>query len=560
MEPEFRAKLQATPSEPAEAYVWFYVDEKEAPEKEWLIGEPSSGAATASDREASTRAGAVSIAAKLAAVPMVELSGNSNPDVMYGVPVVRIRATLAAFDAIGTWPEVWRIDPVPDHYAEFSDDYYYTTLENWPDQLGGYDGTGVTVATYEGDIPDSWANLPGRLPGSCQDSTGPTSTAKCHCPTLNHWNSHPRAMMGVVRRNTGILGMANGATTIMANHTGGCTTHGNDNYASALNWATANGATVISHSAGTGASGLQASAHDRFFDYKASVSPYPFIAGASANAPLGYVQNRMRNGTCVGGSIETAGADRSQVVMASTSWWNGAEGLEVPHVVALAEHVDTAGFALNDVSVTGGSSAATAEVAGIAASMQELNGTLKNWPEVMVPGLLVSANEDVDGVVLNLDDSVDDRDGAGLVNALQAWAVLQSSSKVDGGNVAAQLGHDYGSITSSSTPAQTYYSEVYNAQVPAGGQLRVASLLQARPTCPQNPGSFDCSADPYPLHALILYDGALLAGYSVGSGSNYQYIAKTNTSGATKTYTVRIYLADWGGLSATTWGLAWSSL
>jgi len=46
----------------------------------------------------------------------------------------------------------------------------------------------------------------------------------------------------------------------------------------------------------------------------------------------------------------------------------------------------------------------------------------------------------------------------------------------------------------------------------------------------------------------------------VGSGSNYQYIAKTNTSGATKTYTVRIYLADWGGLSATTWGLAWSSL
>jgi hypothetical protein len=559
LEPGFRKTLEMEPDEAREAYVWFYVDESDAPEKEWLIGEPTAAAATAALRETRMRAAAAAVAKKLHAVPAVDVATDVLGPEEYGIPVVRVRAKLAELEQIGSWPEVWRIDPVPTKLTPQSDTYYFTTQEWLLDYYHGYDGTGRTVALYEGAYPDSWANLPGAVAGSCSDEFNVQK--KCHCAAVTARHAHPRGVAGVVRRSMGILGMANEASTIAANYLGGCQPNGPDSFSSALNWATSNGAQVIvSTDLITPGTGL-----DFFFDYKASVSPYPVIVGVAGNDSNSNVGSHHRNGLVTGGALESPSGnlDRSAATTDPTKSWRnptGAPGFEVPHIAAISEDVTTAGKAANTVLTNfGGTSAAAPQVGGVAASLHEANPDIRNWPEVMVPGLMVSANEDLDGTPLNLHDDWDDRDGAGLLNAYNALLVLQSTSKVHGNNAPARAAHDYHFISPYNTPAQTFWAEEYFARVPAGLELRVAALLQTRPTCPQSPGSGSCTADPYPTFALFVFDGSTLVRVALNSSSNYQYISHFNTSGAQKDFKIKIFLGYWNGLSQTTFGVAWDS-
>ena len=131
------------------------------------------------------------------------------------MPVLRVSGTQDALTTVGSWPEVWRVDSVPTELAQQSDNYYTTTVENVLDTVFGYDGTGQTIAQYEGNRPDSWANLTGAPAGNCQGYLG--NQRLCHC-AAGALSNHPRLTIGVARRATGILGMANDATTIMANH------------------------------------------------------------------------------------------------------------------------------------------------------------------------------------------------------------------------------------------------------------------------------------------------------------------------------------------------------
>ena len=173
---------------------------------------------------------------------------------------------------------------------------------------------------------------------------------------------------------------------------------------------------------------------------------------------------------------------------------------------------------------------------------------------------MVSADEDTDGTVLSINDGVDDKDGAGLINAWEGLQVLDATSKVDGGNTPARAGHDFASLFSSSTPAQSFYSEAYVARVPNNTQLRAAFFVQTRPTCPTNPGSGSCSANPYPWIALLVYDGPTWVATAYNSNTNYSYLAFTNTSGVQKDYTLKLWIVSWNGLTSTTFGGAWSSL
>jgi hypothetical protein len=567
MEPEFREQLEA-PGADQPAYVWFYVDETDLPNKEWLVAEPKDLAVVAATREARMRVAGAEHREMLLEIPGLDVMTDVGAPSEYGIPVLLVRGNLAALEAAGSLPGTWRIDPVPkkEDLKPADDTYYTTTLENIIDLLGGLDGTGQTVAIFEYVYPNSWANLPGAPSGNCTDRLG--ASRKCHCSAGTYGDdeleiNHATAMMGVVRRSTGILGMANDATTIMANWSGNCTTNGPDAISSALNWATSNGARVISHSECTG-TGDTETAHDRFFDYKASVPPYPFIAAAGGNVFGDVVCNKRRNGIVVGGSIETPGSsDRSLVQIDNKSWKNpyaSVTEFELPHLTAISERVDTAGFWSGQTfSNAGGTSVAAPQVAGIAASLHEANAALRSWPEVMFAGLMASANEDTDGTVLNLHDSVDDRDGAGLVNAYEALATLHGNSKKNGGNSPSREGHDYGHMYSSSTPTSSWYGEDWFVRVPNNRQGRIAGLLQSRPSCPQNPGSSSCSSNPYPNFGVFLYDGGSLVRYSVSSKNNYQYIAITNSSGVQKDYKIRIYMYNWNGLSSTTFGVAWNS-
>lgn len=562
--PGLRTVAETNPNKLHEAYVWFRIDESGAAAKDVLLGDAVAASEATALQDAALRKVAGILAARIASLSNVESLTEVDSPQIYGIPVIRLRAPLAELETIGSWPEVWRVDLAPGQGELYSDNYYYTTGESVLDYFG-YDGTGVTVAIYEWDRPDRWENLPGVPSGSCYTLGG---SKKCHCAS-GGTNAHSRLVTGVVRRNTGILGMANGATTIIAN--GGidsCKTHGPDKWASALNWARVNGANVINHSASTMTwNDPNPNAGDFLFDYQANSYPYPLIVTAAGNGAADYVGNKLRNGLVVGGGVETAGQDRSQVFW-STQWYSGtaflngtdgASGYELPHLTAISVDVTTAGYYETFTEVSGGTSMAAPEVAGIAASVLEANSSLIGWPEALVPGLMASADEDTDGAILNLHDGVDDRDGAGLVNGYQALVVLSAGSKVNGGNPPMRQGHDYGAILAAYTPAMTFYSEQYVARVPPGFPLRVAAMLAARPTCPQNPDSDDCSADPYPRFGLFVYDGSTPVGLSINPNSNYQYVSFVNTSGVQKDYTIKVYLVAWNGLPSTTWGMAWST-
>ncbi len=553
----FRQRLEQEPDAPLEAYVWFYVDESDASDKEWLVAEASVATAAAALRESRMRTAAGALVKKLHVSTDVQVATDVVAPDEYGIPVVRVRATLAELEQIGAWPEVWRIDPVPPHFTPQSDTYYYTTVDHYLDGLFGYDGTGQTVALFEQARPDSWASLPGAVAGSCADEFGVQK--KCHCAAgVTH--SHPRYVAGIVRRSSGILGMANAAATIAANTLGGCQSNGPDSISSALNWATTNGARVIVTTDGI----APGTAIDFFFDYKATVSPYPIVVGVAGNNSAADVASHHRNGLVTGGALESPPGNSNRAAATTDpakSWRNptGTAGFEVPHIAAISEDVTGAGKYQGTGEVSGGTSATAPQVGGVAASIHEANSALMSWPEAMVPGLMVSANEDLDLTPLNLHDNWDDRDGAGLLNAYHAMLVLQSSSRLHGGSPASRAAHDYHVLTSAGTPEGSFYIEAYAARVPAGVELRVAAFLQTRPTCPQNPGSGSCTADPYPFFGLFVYDGAILVRAAPNASSNYQYISHVNTTGVQKDYTVKIYMGPWNGLTQTTFGVAWDS-
>ncbi len=566
-----------------DAHVWFRIDLGDAPEKEAELTDPVQSAQFGAKREARTRLAAHALAESIKWVPGLEVVTKVAAPVEYGAPVLRVRGSAAALHQIGKLPTVWRVMLENDSSQAHSADVYCTTETDDIDPLG-IDGTGQTVAVLESSSPDSFLNLPNAVADANGCQPNPFyggGRKKCHCPA-GGISSHPRAMAGVIANSsTSFGGLADQATLLFANW-GGCTTNGPDQFSSGLNWAVSNGARIISRSEGWPPpwesldDGMQTS-RDFLVDYTVSRSPYPFVAESTGNDAGFPSANVLRNGMVVGGGNETSGCNRGDVGFANTSWSNPNpaayfKGFEVPHIVAIAANVDTAGPLLGQVDTTGGSSAATAQVAATVASLHEANSALRSWPEVVVPGLMVSANEDVDGVALNLHDDWDDRDGAGLLNAGSAYLTLNTSRKMNGGNSPEPRGHDYGGIAPSQTPAGTPYSEVWNARIDNGRTLRVAALLQSRPNCPSNPGCNEqyeggviggcsatniCSANPYVIFSLEIWEGSTLHTLSFNASTSYQFASWQNTSGSTRTYQIRVTPLNYGGLTYTTWGMAW---
>lgn len=564
-----------------DAHVWFRIDLGDAPDKDAEVTDSTLSAQFSSKRESRTRVAAHALAASVSGVPGLEVVTNVAAPTEYGAPILRVRGTQAALYHVGKLPTVWRVMLESDAAQPHSADFYCTTETDDIDALG-VDGTGQTVAILENTSPDSYLNLTNAIgdASGCQPDPSYGSPKKCHCPSGTR-SAHPRAMAGVVANSsTSFGGLADQASLIFANW-GGCTTYGPDQFSSGLKWAV-NNARIVSRSEGWPPpwesldDGMQSS-RDFLVDYTAAGSPYPFIVESTGNDQSFPSANVIRNGMVVGGGVESSGCNRAGVNFANTSWSNPNPaapnmGFEVPHIVAIAANADTAGKDLNAVEQTGGSSAAAAQIAATVASLHEANSAIRSWPEVVVPGLMVSANEDVDGVLLNLHDAWDDRDGAGLLDAAGARLTLSSARKLNGGNSPEPRGHDYGGIYSAQTPPGTSYSEVWNARIDNSRTLRVAALLVSRPNCPSNPGcneqleggvvggcsaSSICSANPYVIFALEIWEGSTLRAISVNSSTSYQFATWKNTSGTTKTYQIKITPYNYGGLPSTTWGMAW---
>jgi len=483
-------------------------------------------------------------------------------------PIVSVRATSAILHSIGGLPGVVRVSRSIQEEVEesklFSENYISLTESDFLDSAG-YNGSGVTVDVLEGDRPFWIANLV--LPsGSC--SGVDFIPYECSDATMSPFAGwHSRSVMAVMRNSvTANMGVADGITGIFSNGT----------WPDAVNWGLDHFASVFNRSAGPNPPaffGPPQTATDIYLDYVAMwSSTRPTITISAGNHGVGKrTSNSLRNGLVVGGT--TDGASLGSLNMYNDNADNGsqaansggANGWELPHVVAVAQHVDVSGQYPGTTTQFGGTSAAAPQVAGIVAALQQANPALIGHPEVMMAGIMAGASGNPDANLggtwpLDLDDGIDDADGAGFVRGLNSWYALSSGSRHHGGEAATNKGYDWDVIWASTTPEYSYYYEFWNVRAYPGETIRVAGVFSSWADCPSPAGQYNCTGNPYPLFILWLRDASTGAVVDVSADydSNYEFVSATNNTGAAHDYYVQVEPVYWNGLPGEYFGIAWS--
>lgn len=294
---------------------------------------------------------------------------------------------------------------------------------------------------------------------------------------------------------------------------------------------------------------------DRLFDYWTRHSPYPLVAASAGNARSGGVPtNKGFNILCVGGSDDQGDSDRSNdTIYASSRSTNPSSphnDRELPVLVAPAVNVSAA-----NLNVTG-TSASAPQVAAAAAQIQYVNSAIAPWPEVQRAILMVGADENVDGPVLDLSDATDDRDGAGAVNFALATTLAQASNKKNGGNDPAQAGFDYGTMNFTSDFTDGYYNEVYQARFPLSGmRLRVVLAWDSTASCSDSSDPESCTSDTLDgdLDLEVFMNGSF---YDASTSWDNSYEFVEIPMAANTTYQIKIRRASYTNPS-TYFGIAW---
>jgi Subtilase family len=560
---------------PLTADVWFatrQADDEKVPPKPDLL------AMAAADRDAVLAAHDLAIADRANEVvstiqslwPGIEIRQDS-PAFTGGGPVLQVVAAAPALRAVGDLDGVIDVgltllakDDVPA-----SEVWYDVDQFGWP-VVFGIDGDGVKVEDILGSAGVYDSTYLGLPTGSCDPPNG--ANYQCFCPAAAPLAGDPSGavnpcaaghmqhVLSVIKNTWGTLrgGAARHSTPLAGNGSALCA---NSTFSGMVQWGIASGVNVVNRS---GTTPLSAS---RYLDYVATAAPFPTIVAASGNGPdanPGTVASLLRNGPVVGAANDHGSTSRTGLAMATFSkWQNYTPYWELPHLVAPGVNIDTvSNFPAAGVRGCDGTSFATPQVSGVVASLMERYPNLKSWPEAVLPILLVSsftsaAPAGPDGTSFALDNGVDDKDGAGALDALDAATV--ANYKVDLGNSASAYGYDYGSSSSSSWPAGTFLgNSLFRAQVANGAWLRVAAVMLNHPSCGLPPNESNCTSDHYPHYVLWVMDANGNYYWSASYDNNYQYLLVHNTS-PSQTYSIYLYMSDWQGLYYDTWSVAWST-
>jgi len=438
-------------------------------------------------------------------------------------------------------------------------------------QYLGEDGDGVSVADVLGGpgVYDTRKLDPAS--GSCDAPYGPDYD--CYCAASSPGQTHATHMQWVmsVIKNTWGASLPSGAARharTLADNSGDGACGSVVHLEQFIPWAVNHGATVINRSATNSVNMsryLDCVAAGPYYCAGAPVA-YPSIVAAAGN--YGYdILSHLDNGLVVGGADDHDGTrDRTTMGMYVDSSWHNIDDEELPHLVAPAVHID---FVTDDASgnpalgTKDGTSFSAPQVSGAIASLQETNTALTYWPEAVIPIMLVSAFDEAnpdgpDGTASALGDNIDDKDGAGLLAAGEAWEVVYAGQK-SVGNTPADRGFDFGYHDSTDWP-QYNWTNAYFASVPPGAYLRVATVLLNHPVCGSPADQGNCTADTFPSYFLHVYNtGTGQYWFSVGSGNNYKYLLIHNTYSTTQTFGINMYMADWNQMTQDTFGVAWDS-
>lgn len=168
---------------------------------------------------------------------------------------------------------------------------------------------------------------------------------------------------------------------------------------------------------------------DRFFDWVANNHPWPVVVPITGQMPNTTVSTYgCYNCIVTGGSNSQDTKSRlDDTSFGDEDFENRPNQLEVPHVVAPA--VDIRSLDKDTWTLGQGTSLAAPQVSGLAAAVIGEHPDLKSYPEAIRALIMATATLDVDGVALDLNDAIDDRDGAGAINAFLAAYLLTTGVK-----------------------------------------------------------------------------------------------------------------------------------
>lgn len=453
----------------------------------------------------------------------------SHFQVLSRVPAVSADLTPDEIVQIAKLEVIATLLPAGDNHNTSST--VYVDAVNGSVATTGYSGSGIKVCIIDKFSPTN--------PNSTL-----TYTAKCSGTT----HDHTKCMMSMVNINYSPYGTAADSSVYSANWDG-C--GGGASEELAVQWC-ANTAQAAIWAVGQSCDGGDI----RLFDYWVKEAPYPLISAPTDQTDYGAVNCNTACGaspgtsSCASGSVLVVGGSRdcgtatrsSHLAYCAAHTTNVAGDHETPNVVAPAYDllVDSNSFICGN-----GTSWASGITAGVVAQFAEQNSNLIGWPEALRAITMATAGESVDGGVLDLADNVDDRDGAGEIDAEMGGRLAAASNKVDGGNTAVERGFDYGSISNADPVAGHFYSEVYHMKTVSTAQrMRIVLTWDASATCSDPTDKTTCSGSgPDADLDLYVYKNGNLFAYSGSSLNTFEFIEFAAT--ANDTYDIKIQAYSW---------------